>query len=171
MIIRGSNLVCSNGSTLGFFSISKMICVCELLTNLITFIELVENNLLHKGNLGLKSERSISNNNVKSEKIPQTNCKYDPLNRTVCNCQGRTTENRIYFSVHIWASDRSEQVTWPEYWPLIGRDRSRDLNAGLWLVETDHEMESGWVRALDARGLFELGQRKILLRKVWWWKH
>ena len=150
-----------------FFSISKMICVLLTSSKTSTFSELVENNLLHKGNLGLKSERSISNNNVKSEKIPQTNSKYDPLNMTIV-MEGQ----RIgYIFLFIWASDRSSQITWPECWPLIGRDRSRDLNAGLWLVETDHEMESGWVRALDARGLFELGQRKILLRKVWWWKH
>ena len=32
------------------------------------------------------------------------------------------------------ASDWSEQVTWLNYWPLIGRDRSRDLYNGLLLV-------------------------------------
>ena len=32
------------------------------------------------------------------------------------------------------ASDWSRQITWPEHWPLIGPDRSRDLNTGLWLV-------------------------------------
>ena len=32
------------------------------------------------------------------------------------------------------ASDWSEQVTWLNYWPLIGRDRSHDLYNGLLLV-------------------------------------
>ena len=36
-------------------------------------------------------------------------------------------------------SDWSRKITWPECWSLIGRGRSRDLNAGLWLddVGTD----------------------------------
>ena len=42
--------------------------------------------------------------------------------------------DQITFTDHvsrILASDWSRQVTCPEYWPLIGRDRSRDLNTGL----------------------------------------
>ncbi len=30
------------------------------------------------------------------------------------------------------------EITWPEYWPLIGQDRSRDLNTGLLLVNSGH---------------------------------
>ena len=40
----------------------------------------------------------------------------------------------------ILASDWSTQITWPEYCPLIGWDRSRDLNTLLWLV---HFQERG----------------------------
>ena len=38
----------------------------------------------------------------------------------------------------ILTSDWSILVTWPEYWPLIGKYWSRDLNTGLWLVNADH---------------------------------
>ena len=34
----------------------------------------------------------------------------------------------------ILACDWSTQVTWPEYWPVIGQYKSRDLNTGLLLV-------------------------------------
>ena len=33
-------------------------------------------------------------------------------------------------------SGSGPQVTWPGYWPLIGQQRSRDPDAGLWLVES-----------------------------------
>ena len=33
--------------------------------------------------------------------------------------------------VSILASDWSRQITWPEYWSLIGPGRSRDLNTGM----------------------------------------
>ena len=36
------------------------------------------------------------------------------------------------------ASDWSILVTWPGYWPVIGQYWSRDLNTGLWLVNTGH---------------------------------
>ena len=32
-------------------------------------------------------------------------------------------------------SGSGPQVTWPEYWPLIGQDWSRDLDVGLWMAE------------------------------------
>ena len=34
------------------------------------------------------------------------------------------------------ASDWSRVVTWPEYWPLIGRECSHAQNTGLWLVHS-----------------------------------
>ena len=34
----------------------------------------------------------------------------------------------------ILASDWSILITWPEYWPLIGRNGSRDWSSSLWLV-------------------------------------
>ena len=38
----------------------------------------------------------------------------------------------------ILAYDWSIWVTWPEYWSLIGQDKSRDQNTGLWLISTGH---------------------------------
>ena len=37
-------------------------------------------------------------------------------------------------------------IWWPEYWPLIGQYKSRDLNTGLLLVNTDHVT---WILASD----------------------
>ena len=39
----------------------------------------------------------------------------------------------------ILASDWSRQNKWPEYWPLIGPGRLRDLNSNLWLVQEEEE--------------------------------
>ena len=42
---------------------------------------------------------------------------------------------------------RTNLVRWPEYWPPIGSNLSRDLNTGLWLVQTDN------IRPWPRRGL------------------
>ena len=45
--------------------------------------------------------------------------------------------------------DWSIQITWPEYWHLIGQYRSRDLNTDTWLVETSHVtliLTCNWLR-------------------------
>ena len=49
----------------------------------------------------------------------------------------------------LLASDWSRQITWPEYWPLIGRDWSRDLVC--WCVPhtanlfSNHDLITSWV--------------------------
>ena len=40
----------------------------------------------------------------------------------------------------------SDTISWPGHWPLIGRERSRDKDTGLWLVECDHVT---WILASD----------------------
>ena len=43
----------------------------------------------------------------------------------------------------ILASDWSTQITWPEYWPLIGLHRSRDMNTLLLLVNFQERGTAG----------------------------
>ena len=49
------------------------------------------------------------------------------------------------------ASDWLRLFIWPGYWPLIGREWSRDKDTGLWLTERDYLiliLASEWLRVI-----------------------
>ena len=54
----------------------------------------------------------------------------------MASTQSQSQRKHSFSSQSSQSSDWSRQITWPEYWPLIGQDRSRDLNTGLWLVRS-----------------------------------
>ena len=60
--------------------------------------------------------------------------------------------------------------SWREYWPLIGREWTRDLDTGLWLAESDHVtwiLASDWLRVFTWMLLWVWGSGQVKLnRKV-----
>ena len=67
---------------------------------------------------------------------------------------------------NVLVSDWSIHVTWPQYWPLIGQYMSRDLNTGLWLVNTGpdvHRLETFMCSPPGPRAHFRTGSYFILL--------
>ena len=60
------------------------------------------------------------------------------------------SKTTFLFHQHVFRcggdSDWSIEITWPEYWPLIGQYWSHDLDTGLWLASTGHVT---WILASD----------------------